>query len=419
MKDIFFFVILNLVGVILLVYYLDTLFSRKNTVFFYAGTFLAGGLIFGVNIGFKNTALNLLAAFCITLLYAYIFYAGNKIIKIAFIILYITIGVIVEDITYLANTILKIDPVRSYYFWGILSLIINVLIVLFIGRSLKTIKSIRDNRIMLFVLGSSLFALFYMVIINSFITNKEARLIALVTELILLMVAVFIYKYLEQKSIKEEVQREKERLELVIEATTNYYSMVDSYQKEISRMKHDMKNQLLALYYLEEHEKMAYLKKMLNEIDITGKQIYSKNPLINYILHQKINGLEIEDENIMIRCSFPQEQLSSIIESGDLGVLLGNLLDNVLEALEKQPLQERFFHLNIKQEGIFFIIEAVNSCLKKEEPFITDKNDKRFHGYGIKSIKDIAEKYNGSYRITVDDKRFKNDIQIPIITTLE
>ena len=297
MKDIFFFVILNLVGVILLVYYLDTLFSRKNTVFFYAGTFLAGGLIFGVNIGFKNPALNLLAAFCITLLYAYIFYAGNKIIKIAFIILYITIGVIVEDITYLANTILKIDPVRSYYFWGILSLIINVLIVLFIGRSLKTIKSIRDNRIMLFVLGSSLFALFYMVIINSFITNKEARLIALVTELILLMVAVFIYKYLEQKSIKEEVQREKERLELVIEATTNYYSMVDSYQKEISRMKHDMKNQLLALYYLEEHEKMAYLKKMLNEIDITGKQIYSKNPLINYILHQKINGLEIEDEN--------------------------------------------------------------------------------------------------------------------------
>ena len=95
------------------------------------------------------------------------------------------------------------------------------------------------------------------------------------------------------------------------------------------------------------------------------------------------------------------------------------MLDNVLEALEKQPLQERFFHLNIKQEGIFFIIEAVNICLKKEEPFITDKNDKRFHGYGIKSIKDIAEKYNGSYRITVDDKRFKNDIQIPIITTLE
>ena len=104
------------------------------------------------------------------------------------------------------------------------------------------------------------------------------------------------------------------------------------------------------------------------------------------------------------------------IQSYDIGVILGNALDNAIEACRnlktESPDENIFIRLSSFQKGKFFFIEIENSfngklIRKKQSEFpVTSKSNKQAHGIGFANIKSTAEKYHGAVDWSVHDKTF-------------
>ena len=104
------------------------------------------------------------------------------------------------------------------------------------------------------------------------------------------------------------------------------------------------------------------------------------------------------------------------IQSYDIGVILGNSLDNAIQACrklkEKEPQADAFIRLCSMEKGNLLILKVENSFDGKlirnyqEEFPLTDKEDKKTHGLGLFNIKSTAEKYQGTMDFKVEGKVF-------------
>ena len=89
--------------------------------------------------------------------------------------------------------------------------------------------------------------------------------------------------------------------------------------------------------------------------------------------------------------------------------MFGNALDNAVECEEKRPEGSRLIHLSIKDIGNMLFIRVENAY---DGPKITDgeietsKDDKRYHGFGIKSMRRIVEKYGGEMDVNTANGLF-------------
>ena len=107
------------------------------------------------------------------------------------------------------------------------------------------------------------------------------------------------------------------------------------------------------------------------------------------------------------------------MEDMDISALFGNMLDNAIESVCRQKNQEkRLIGLYVTREKQFLRIRTENYCEEKLEfrnglP-VTTKADKHLHGYGMKSIRTIVEKYGGSAVASQKNNWFELKILIPV-----
>ena len=103
----------------------------------------------------------------------------------------------------------------------------------------------------------------------------------------------------------------------------------------------------------------------------------------------------------------------------DICSIFGNALDNASTSAEKvENPERRLIHVTVSQEKSFLRIKIENSFqgvlkMKNQLP-ITTKEDRRYHGFGLKSMKEIAEKYKGSMTVSAKDGWFELRILIPL-----
>ena len=96
----------------------------------------------------------------------------------------------------------------------------------------------------------------------------------------------------------------------------------------------------------------------------------------------------------------------------DISALFGNALDNAIESVKKiSDRQKRLIHVSVARQKNFLRIKVEN-CYEGDLEFEngmpkTTKQDKRYHGYGMKSIRKIVEKYNGSVTVNAEDGWFE------------
>ena len=109
----------------------------------------------------------------------------------------------------------------------------------------------------------------------------------------------------------------------------------------------------------------------------------------------------------------------SFIRENDIYALLGNILDNAMEASEKRKKdEERVVSIStISKEGFIRIHEENffdGDLIYENNVRKTTKQNKLYHGFGVKSIKLIAEKYHGDVSISTKDGKFILDILFSI-----
>ena len=100
----------------------------------------------------------------------------------------------------------------------------------------------------------------------------------------------------------------------------------------------------------------------------------------------------------------------------DLSSLIGNIVDNAIEACNKMPkISERFINLDISEEKNTLIIAMENprlADLNKENQYANPQ--KLLHGYGLKSVTQTAKKYGGKVECRPNGALFFTEIIIPL-----
>jgi len=200
-----------------------------------------------------------------------------------------------------------------------------------------------------------------------------------------------------------------------------YYQDVEKYQEQIQDIKHDMKNKLAALYDAVERGERELvrdsLEDMLGDIRLAEDIIYSANPILNSLLKVKIAKAR-EKEIFMTVKAFVPKRMS--IDSGDLGVMYGNLIDNAIEACMKVAGGKRFVDVETKyQDGKLLITIRNSKTVEVNSDFITTKEDKRKHGRGIRSVRRVAEQYGGNLLLEDEGNTFKASLLLTDVECLE
>lgn len=187
----------------------------------------------------------------------------------------------------------------------------------------------------------------------------------------------------------------------------------------IRSMKHDMKNTLAVIMELagkDETELQTYLSEINKGFEQLEFRFRTGNTVADVLLNMKyheavrtIPDIEIDAERLLF-----SENMH--IQSYDIGVIIGNALDNAIEACRKlkaeQQEAETFIRISSFTRGKMFFIEVENSFngkvrRKKQSEFpVTEKSDNRAHGMGLANIKHTAEKYHGGVDWTAEGKVF-------------
>lgn len=195
------------------------------------------------------------------------------------------------------------------------------------------------------------------------------------------------YDYEKQQDMAEEVRR---------------------IQEQIRALKHDMKNHtLVILSYLEENrieEARDYAGEILDKLNKMYTYVNVGNSLLNYIINNKLSrakerGMEIKAEIENLAFDY--------MDSVDFSALLNNLLDNAI--LGASESQDKKLEVQIMAKKGFDIITVKNSIdesvLVKNPEFVSTKEEPG-HGYGMKQIRSIVEKYQGSIDIYEKNNMF-------------
>lgn len=170
---------------------------------------------------------------------------------------------------------------------------------------------------------------------------------------------------------------------------------------------HDLKHQLNSLHKSEEE-----LKELKNTIESYDSIFKTGNDALDVVLLKKAKICC--EKGIELTCLADGQKLDFMSES-DIYTLFGNVLDNAITAADKvSEKDKRIICINISQTGSFIHIQAMNyyeGILKYVNGLPqTDKNDKAYHGFGMRSIKMITEKYGGDMRIRDEEKIFLLDL---------
>ncbi len=225
-----------------------------------------------------------------------------------------------------------------------------------------------------------------------------------------------------------ETHKHEERLILEnkrTEYSQKYVQTVKEQYEQTRSLRHDMKQYCAALDGLIADKKYDEARQLISDnykvISHTEVIVDVGNDFVNSILNAKLTLAKSLGVDVI--CS-AEKDLSGI-ESADLCNLIGNLLDNAIEAAQNCEPEKRSIELNISSSNSRLNITIRNSIcysvLKYNPKFATTKADSSEHGFGIKTIKSIAEKYGGTTdfyeenlifvcRITM----FKNNEKVPI-----
>lgn len=242
----------------------------------------------------------------------------------------------------------------------------------------------------------------------AYFAAKGLNAVSLITAVILLLINIDIF-YLYDNVIDLFSERcEREVMESQNKAIQNQLDVVQQSQLRIRCLKHDMDNHLLRLKDLIEKEKYAealeYLETVKSSTAADKKLIDSGNDLIDSMLNYKLARLH---DNIEQKYDIVVPKDLSFTEF-DLNVIIGNLADNVLEALDQLPADEpKKLEISIRYKQGYLKVYFGNTFDGIMPEDGSRKRDHDNHGLGLKSVERIVHKYGGDMRAKVSDNWYE------------
>lgn len=229
-------------------------------------------------------------------------------------------------------------------------------------------------------------------------------IISIIMELLTLSFVIKAGESYEQKQRAEFIELKNSMLQQSLNETKQAFQL---WRKSI----HDYKNNVLVLSQLAQNDDIEGIKKYLKkETDLIDRKIFcihTGNSVIDVIINTKQHFAEAKGILFVVNAFLPKH---GTIRDLDLANILGNLLDNAIEASMEE--QDPYIDVIIRQEKSFMLIKVTNKyCGELPGNMRSSKKNKIFHGIGIESVKSTVEKYHGEFSIKKQD----NEVVVQIL----
>lgn len=327
-------------------------------------------------------------------------------VAIIYLFLFTTKIVVVLGTGYIAISFMNHSDYNS--FWGIICITIIQLMISMLIDHFFNIRHDEDISqpyfaCILFVPISSIVIIFLAINHGDF--SKRA-VIVILTILLNINLAVF---YLFDRLLKsEQYKNEVSLMSLQNSLYKKNDELMQAFHDSMKNFRHDIINHSIVLMgYLKANkaeEASVYLDNIMGEYkwaDYVHTGRMALDNIINFKMHEaKLTNITLETE-----VAVPVEMN---IEDFDLTVIIGNLLDNALDAVKELSINERFIKMRIRYDRGRLIIKSVNKSngtlkYNKSGEILTTKISSEHQGLGIKKIKNAVCNYGGDTLFTLGE----------------
>lgn len=305
-----------------------------------------------------------------------------------------------------------------YYAQGVLiSKLIVFVVVKFISySSVKTQVKI-DKRVFIIMAAlpaSTVFIVFAMADVLYTISPYRINTLLVIAIILLIVSNVFVFYMFEYQLRVTEEKNKQELIKQNLENKAVYYEELSNRQIITNKAMHDMKNKLFALKQLcrdDGRESMEVIDNLCDDIGAAYTLNFTGIEAVDALITSK--SLVMKEKNIQFESSIYVAK-ENYIDLTDWCVLLGNLLDNAIEANENinSTGNGKYVFLKIQQKNNYVSIDITNSksldAIKIDmSNIVTGKQNKAIHGFGLRSIKEIVDKYYGNMIVEQKDCIFE------------
>lgn len=192
---------------------------------------------------------------------------------------------------------------------------------------------------------------------------------------------------------------------------------VQNIYKTMRGWKHDYHNHIQTLLALcdDKERTKEYLWKLNDDLSSVDTVIKTGNVMIDAILNSKISLIKSKGIKVNAKAIVPAELAVSEI---DLCTVIGNLLDNAMEAVMYQTEgNDRFIRvfIGILKEQLYISVynSTCGELKKKRNTYLSTKGDEN-HGFGLVSVDRIVKKYSGFINRQNEEGVFATEIMLPL-----
>ncbi|MDE6203198.1 MAG: GHKL domain-containing protein, partial [Lachnospiraceae bacterium] len=244
------------------------------------------------------------------------------------------------------------------------------------------------------------------------VQNGRKNFASMVTFSILLLVNIVFLAIYTRLSENYTLEKEKiayvQQMNMIAINTREQKRILEAFHAE----KHDAINKLIVLRDELEHGKrenvLERLEKIISHIDVSESISQSGNSTVDALINFKYAAAREQGIVFQLKIFIPD---TLPIDQCDLGVVLGNSLDNAVTAAAQCKNHEKTVQITIgvKKGSLVIVIKnPYEQELKRNKMgnFLSTKRDSAGHGYGVGSIQKVAEKYNGEVLIETENQVF-------------
>lgn len=176
-----------------------------------------------------------------------------------------------------------------------------------------------------------------------------------------------------------------------------YYDQLRVQQDETRALWHDISKYLRASKAEASDGALVQVQEILDSISCV---VDVNNRIVSVILNEYVQAARTAEIELEMDVQVPEELF---VSAADLYVLIGNTMDNAIEACESLPKEERRITVKLKMHNSILFFEISNPFM--ENHLHRDRNI--YHGYGLKNVAQCVEKYNGTMDVSKNEGVFR------------
>lgn len=265
----------------------------------------------------------------------------------------------------------------------------------------------------------------FIIIIRAYIEFPNLNLVVshlliwLAIGLLFVMISIFL---MYELFVREEIKNVNLAIKLQrLELETQFFKEIEVMYNDMRIWRHEYKNNLIALKALVEHgeneKALQYFSKITTDSLNHNETLQTGNYVLDAVVSSKLWLAKAQNIEVNIQAVYPT---NNCIDDHDLCAIIGNLLDNAIEACGRmeESGDKKYINFSLLLRGknlIISISNSYNSELKRKgERYLTVKNE-AFHGLGIAYVDSIVSKYSGHVLRTHKNGVFKTHVMLPLL----